>query len=904
MSDPPATWEPTPDDAELSAAINTATTPPDLVPTRLPASTTPSEPVPASPDATAVATIAAATAGRWWAPLETAISPWLEELVAVWCFGVLLFAMRPAWSWCLLRRLRRAGVSAVPEAMQTALVDTARRLGVRREVRLLQSTLVSVPMVVGYLRPVILLPLCVVSGFSASEIVAILAHELAHIRRHDYLANLLQTLVETVCFYHPAVWWLSSRIRQEREHCCDELAAHALGSRATYGRALLALEELRGTAPVLSLGANSGSLLERVRRLAESDSQTGRARGSGVVSIALLVMVIAGIGAWTASDANERGVSVTETEGEQSERESADALPENEQTNRPTTQRSFNDENDPHAKELALRAHAQVASIAGLPRFRVYTKVTHERRDRAPNDDAEVLDALKGLLESVDRQTERYMERDHLFAWDSERLLESTRMAYREPSSAGGYGGGVSRQVPGNESPSEGGGLPIEFQSHTIATREFTWSREQSGSEPARFFFQTDAAYFWQHHFMDHPDYLRQTPLTFWWGDNCNQNQAYSPLPVADASYRMLGMEQFDGEPCDVVESWNRHERLWISQRTGLIRAFMNFLPQYPSNRAVFYDSDSVKQVAGRTFSSSLAFANWHRNEFPRLPAEKKRVFRQAMMKDVVVETMKPLRMTRYRDFREIAPGVLFPFRQDRAVAHSDQLYFNRSLVVDVRTDVDLSERLDNLRPKKGDPIQDQRFAVVVDYTYDSDRSREELLRLVNAENQKHLQQFEDGKASFVSILDDMVGTPAPPLPTTGWVGGDPPQIAGRPYLVHFWASWSNDCKQDFAQLKTLASQGANIIGMHPSGVPVRAVVKTVQEQQLPYPSHVAPYPEPIGGFYYVGVFPYCILVDAEGQVAAHGNLFDENAGILAKFRELLTAATADKPTVDPNGVK
>ncbi len=319
VSNPLVTWEPVLDDADPLAPTNTTATPLTHDAARLPSAAAPPETVATPHAVTPVATVAAAPVVRWWAPLDAAISPWLEELVAIWCLGVLLFAIRPAWSWCLLRRLRRVGVSAVPQAVQAALVETAQRLGVRREVRLLQSTLVSVPMVVGYLRPVILLPLCVVSGFSTSEMQAILAHELAHIRRHDYLANLLQTLIETVCFYHPTVWWLSSRVRQEREHCCDELAAHALGSRAAYGRALLALEELRGTSPVLSLGANSGSLLERIRRLAAAETSPQTVGAGGVVMVALSIVMLIGIGVWTATHADDVSVTAARNVNDESE---------------------------------------------------------------------------------------------------------------------------------------------------------------------------------------------------------------------------------------------------------------------------------------------------------------------------------------------------------------------------------------------------------------------------------------------------------------------------------------------------------------------------------------------------------------------------------------------------------
>ena len=106
--------------------------------------------------------------------------------------------------------------------------------------------MVRVPTIVGCLRPVILLPASVVTGLPASHLDAVLAHELAHVRRHDYLVNVLQSLVETLLFYHPAVWWCSRQIRIEREHCCDDLVVEACGDRVVYAHALAQLEELRG----------------------------------------------------------------------------------------------------------------------------------------------------------------------------------------------------------------------------------------------------------------------------------------------------------------------------------------------------------------------------------------------------------------------------------------------------------------------------------------------------------------------------------------------------------------------------------------------------------------------------------------------------------------------------------
>jgi beta-lactamase regulating signal transducer with metallopeptidase domain len=204
----------------------------------------------------------------WRERAAKALRPWLAWLVAGWGLGVMVCSLRPLLGWHMLWRLRRVGVSAAPDEVLAALRRMSERLGLRRAVHVLQSTLTRVPVMIGYVRPVILLPVGLVTSIPAAHLDAILAHELAHVRRHDFLINLLQTLVETIFFYHPAVWWLSRRIRVEREHCCDDLAVHVLGNRVEYGRALLAIEEQRGHNRILALGAADGSLLSRVRRIA------------------------------------------------------------------------------------------------------------------------------------------------------------------------------------------------------------------------------------------------------------------------------------------------------------------------------------------------------------------------------------------------------------------------------------------------------------------------------------------------------------------------------------------------------------------------------------------------------------------------------------------------------------
>ncbi len=149
--------------------------------------------------------------------------------------------------------------------------------------RVLESVVVQVPAVVGWLRPVLLLPASALAGLTPTQLEAVIAHELAHIRRHDYLVNGLQTAVETLLFYHPAVWWVSTRIRQKREHCCDDVAIALCGDPVEYGRALADLDELRPPDGALVVAASGGSLTARIRRLVDGPVPPPRPALAGLV---------------------------------------------------------------------------------------------------------------------------------------------------------------------------------------------------------------------------------------------------------------------------------------------------------------------------------------------------------------------------------------------------------------------------------------------------------------------------------------------------------------------------------------------------------------------------------------------------------------------------------------------
>jgi TonB family protein len=215
----------------------------------------------------------------------------LSTLVALWLAGVLVLSVRLLGGWVVARRLATTAGRDVDDDVQDLASRVAERLQLNRLVRIAESSTVAVPVVVGWLKPVVLLPAAALSGLAPAHIEALLAHELAHVRRHDYLVNLLQTAVETLLFYHPGVWWLSRRVRIEREHCCDDLAV-SVCDRFVYVNALTDLATMT-THARLALAATDGSLLGRVRRLLATDADDRP--GAGWLSIVVLAIMAAAL---------------------------------------------------------------------------------------------------------------------------------------------------------------------------------------------------------------------------------------------------------------------------------------------------------------------------------------------------------------------------------------------------------------------------------------------------------------------------------------------------------------------------------------------------------------------------------------------------------------------------------
>ena len=140
------------------------------------------------------------------------------------------------------------------------------QLGLTRAIEYCECAWLQAPAVIGWFRPIVFLPVSALTGLSEDQLQAVIAHELAHIQRFDPFVNVFQVCVETLLFYHPAVWWLNKRIRAEREHCCDDVAVTLCGNAVEYARALTLMEEWR-SAPVFAMAANRGPLTERIVRV-------------------------------------------------------------------------------------------------------------------------------------------------------------------------------------------------------------------------------------------------------------------------------------------------------------------------------------------------------------------------------------------------------------------------------------------------------------------------------------------------------------------------------------------------------------------------------------------------------------------------------------------------------------
>jgi bla regulator protein blaR1 len=231
------------------------------------------------------------------------LSEYHNSIVFIWFLIVCARSMQLAFGLYGIYRLRRVSVSIVNGYWQQRLRSLADDLRLWKAVTLLESGLAKVPMVIGHLKPVILMPVGLLNALSAEEVEAILIHELAHIRRRDYLVNMLQSGMEIVFFFNPAVLWVSKLIKTERENCCDDLAVAQNNNKINYIRALVSCEEYRASVPTYAMGFPGGknTLLNRVKRIVNNRNYSLNLFEKTVLAVCLVVLGL-GVSAFTARE--------------------------------------------------------------------------------------------------------------------------------------------------------------------------------------------------------------------------------------------------------------------------------------------------------------------------------------------------------------------------------------------------------------------------------------------------------------------------------------------------------------------------------------------------------------------------------------------------------------------------
>ncbi len=201
------------------------------------------------------------------------IRAWFQRnfplLLSFWLIGIGLFTVRLIGGLAYNKRLRGLQLLPFEEKWMDKLKKFAQDLNISRNVKAYKSPHTSNPITLGFLKPIILFPVKAFTGLTEKEIEAIIAHELAHIVRHDYLFNILQSIIEIIFFYHPAIWSISRHIREEREHSCDDIAITLTGDRVTYAKALTQAQlfSMQQENLAMAFGREKGGLLQRIKRI-------------------------------------------------------------------------------------------------------------------------------------------------------------------------------------------------------------------------------------------------------------------------------------------------------------------------------------------------------------------------------------------------------------------------------------------------------------------------------------------------------------------------------------------------------------------------------------------------------------------------------------------------------------
>jgi hypothetical protein len=522
---------------------------------------------------------------------------------------------------------------------------------------------------------------------------------------------------------------------------------------------------------------------------------------------------------------------------------------------------------DWNAEKLALEFHRQAARIDSLPRFFLFAGAVTQPFRTVAMPSSEPLENLIRVLDVAIDEKDSY-QHQRTFAWDQQRVLDKTDES-RNPY-----------------------GTPQSFFA-VWGTPFLAGSVHQIGDQSTSYTLRSSAKAMWRSHGLTSPVYLRVTTHKFWWGDNCYPDQAFSIVPPELAEYRHLKVEEFDGDLCDVVESSPRRERLWFSRNTARLRGYLQLSDRGPFDNLL--KSKTIANIAGKEFKSWGDYFDWRRRKFVFLSRDDQLRLTLAEHAARDFSMTQPSLIVRFRDYREIIPGVWWPFQEDAAegLQMPDGFRYKVSTfrVQEIRTGVDLGETIDELEPKEGQSVVDERFVFPFYNQSESKVEAYQHIELADVDAHERLRA-ERIVAKIRQPFEQLVGKPAPAFPPGTWVGGPRPNLEGQPYLVYFWAGWYGPSHDELRELRQMSKDGYIIIGFHAKGSDASTVERVQKDTNLGQPTFL-PFHEEAGldgstmGTYAAKVLPYCLVVDAKGIVAGHGSLREESGAIIQLFQRL-----------------
>lgn len=234
------------------------------------------------------------TSNGFFSKMATSFNQNAYLIVASWLFIIMLLGIKMLTGILYLKKLRTVKTFQPSSYWKKRIEEMAKSMKLKRPVKMLESELVKSPMIIGCLKPLILLPIGLINDYNLSQnqIEAILYHELAHIRRHDYVINIIQTLAEMLLFFNPFIWWISSLLREEREYCCDAVVVNNFSDKRTLVEALVSFQELKPVRPAYALGFLGGrkyKLLHRVKQIFQNRNNSISLRTKFVLASCLIV---------------------------------------------------------------------------------------------------------------------------------------------------------------------------------------------------------------------------------------------------------------------------------------------------------------------------------------------------------------------------------------------------------------------------------------------------------------------------------------------------------------------------------------------------------------------------------------------------------------------------------------